>query len=168
VPDWDAASQKKVRDALLALATTVPDAKGMFGDRGKVDPVRHLIGTAFGWGGNPERDAYYLNVYPARNDGTTRYRLTVKSVPVDAFWSITVYNAAGYLEPNATGVYSVNNLTAKTVSDGSITIEFGGCDGRNPNCLPIVNGWNYTVRLYRPRPEILSGVWTFPEPEVVG
>jgi hypothetical protein len=31
--------------------------------------------------------------------------------------------------------------------------------------LPIVKGWNYTVRLYRPRAEILSGKWKFPEPQ---
>ena len=29
-------------------------------------------------------------------------------------------------------------------------------------CLPIFPGWNYMVRLYRPRPEILDGNWTFP------
>ena len=39
----------------------------------------------------------------------------------------------------------------------------GGCDGKIPNCLPIVQGWNYMVRLYRPRAEILSGKWKFPE-----
>ena len=48
-------------------------------------------------------------------------------------------------------------------ADGSIAIQFGGCDGKIPNCLPIVKGWNYTVRLYRPRAEILNGTWKFPE-----
>jgi hypothetical protein len=42
-------------------------------------------------------------------------------------------------------------------------VQFGGCDGKIPNCIPIVEGSNYTVRLYRPRPEILSGKWKFPE-----
>jgi hypothetical protein len=42
--------------------------------------------------------------------------------------------------------------------------KFGGCDGKIPNCLPIMPGWNYTVRLYRPSAEILSGRWKFPEP----
>jgi hypothetical protein len=58
-----------------------------------VDPVRHLIGTAAGWGGNPDKDATYLNITPAKNDGTTVYKVVVKDVPVDAFWSISVYNA---------------------------------------------------------------------------
>ena len=34
-------------------------------------PVKHLIGTAMLWGGNPERDALYLPITPARNDGNT-------------------------------------------------------------------------------------------------
>ena len=37
------------------------------------------------------------------------------------------------------------------------------CDGKIPNCLPITKGWNYMVRLYRPRAEILNGTWKFPE-----
>lgn len=37
-----------------------------------------------------------------------------------------------------------------------------GVCGTTPNCIPIVKGWNYTVRLYRPRPEILDGRWKFP------
>jgi len=57
IPNWDTASQEKVRDALLVLAGTIPDTKRMFGSRTEVDPVRHLIGTATGWGGNPEKDA---------------------------------------------------------------------------------------------------------------
>jgi len=61
----------------------------------------------------------------------------------------------------------LNNLTAKRSDDGTIAIQFGGCDGKAPNCLPVVKGWNYTVRLYRPRAEILSGKWKFPEPQPV-
>jgi hypothetical protein len=30
-----------------------------------------------------------------------------------------------------------------------------------------MNGWSYTARLYRARPEILSGKWKFPEPQSV-
>ena len=36
------------------------------------------------------------------------------------------------------------------------------CDDGRPNCLPIMAGWNYTVRLYRPRREILDRSWKFP------
>jgi hypothetical protein len=167
VPNWDQASQKKVRDALLVLGETLPDSKRMFGGKDEVDPVRHLIGTALAWGGNPEKDAIYLNVTPNKNNGDTVYRLTVMEVPVDAFWSISVYNAKGYFEPNKENAYSLNNITAKKGADDSITVQFGGCDSKTPNCLPITPGWNYIVRLYRPRKEILDGTWKFPEPQPV-
>jgi hypothetical protein len=163
VPNWDQTSQKKVRDALLALAVTLPDTKRTFGARDQVDPVRHLIGTAFAFGGNPEKDALYLNITPSKNDGTTVHRLTVKDVPVDAFWSISVYNAEGHFQKNAFDAYTLNNTTAKKAADGTIAVQFGRCDGKIVNCLPIMSGWNYMVRLYRPRAEILNGTWKFPE-----
>ena len=167
VPGWDAVSQKKVRDALLILASTMPDFKKAFGTGNEVDPVRHLIGTAAAWGGNPERDATYLNVTPDKNDGTTVYKLTVKDVPVDGFWSVSVYNADGYYEKNEYDAYSINNIVADKGANGSITIQFGGCDRIVANCLPITPGWNYTVRLYRPRTDILNGEWRFPEPQLM-
>lgn len=167
VPAWDAASQKKVRDALLVLSSTIPDFKKAFGTKQEVDPIRHLIATAAGWGGNPDKDAVYLNVSPPKNDGTTVYRLNVGAVPVNGFWSVSVYNAQGYYEKNAANAYTLNNITAKKSRDGSIAIQFGGCDGKVENCLPIMPGWNYTVRLYRPRAEILNGKWSFPQPQPV-
>jgi hypothetical protein len=169
IPNWDEASLKKVRAALLQLGETISDTRRMFGAaEHQVDPVRHLVGTALVWGGLPEKDALYLPVTPARNDGTTVHELAVKDVPVDGFWSVTVYNAEGYLEPNQYNAYSVNNITAKKGADGSVAIQFGGCDGEIPNCLPIMKGWNYTVRLFRPRPEILDGTWKFAEAQPVG
>lgn len=167
IPNWDKASQRKVRDALLVLGATLPDFKKAFGTRDDVDPVRHLIATAAAWGGNPDKDATYLNVTPAKNDGTAVYKLSVKDVPVDAFWSVSIYNAEGYFEKNPYEAYSINSITGKKDTDGSIAIQFGGCDGKIPNCLPITKGWNYTVRLYRPRAEILNGKWKFPEPQPV-
>ncbi|HUJ46844.1 MAG TPA: DUF1254 domain-containing protein [Rhizomicrobium sp.] len=167
VPNWEPESQKKVREALLVLGETVPDSKKMFGARGEVDPVRHLIGIAGLWGGNTEKDAIYLTIVPSRNDGETVHRLTVKDVPVDGFWSITVYNAKGYLEPNSANAYSLNNITAKKDADGGVSVQFGGCGGKTANCLPIMPGWNYTVRLYRPRAEILDGSWKFPAAQPV-
>ena len=152
-----------MREALLALGANMPDFKKAFGTKKEVDPVRHLVGTAMGWGGNPDKDAMYLNVTPGKNDGTAIYRLHVKDVPVAGFWSISVYNAKGYYEQNQDNTYALNNLTAKKDADGSVTVQFGGCDGKMANCLPIMPGWNYMVRLYRPRPEILNGTWIFPE-----
>jgi hypothetical protein len=164
IPHWDETSLKKVQAALLQLATTISDTRRMFGaNENEVDPVKHLIGTAVLWGGNPEKDALYLPITPARNDGKTVYKLTVGDVPVDGFWSLTVYDSQGYLLPNPYNAYALNGLTAKKGPDGSVTIQFGGCDAKVPNCLPITQGWNYTVRLLRPRPQILDGTWRFPE-----
>ena len=167
IPNWDEASLKKVRAALLQLGETISDTRRMFGAKDQVEPVRHLVGTALVWGGAPERDALYLPVTPARNDGSTVHKLTVKDVPVSGFWSISVYNAEGYFQPNQYNAYSVNTITAEKGADGSVAIQFGGCDGNIPNCLPIIKGWNYTVRLFCPRPEVLDGTWTFPEAQPV-
>jgi hypothetical protein len=163
VPNWDEVSLKKIQAALLQLGTTVSDTRRMFGaDANEVDPVRHLIGSAMLWGGYPEKDALYLPITPARNDGSTIYKLRVGDVPVDGFWSLTVYNSKGYLQPNQYDAYAVNSITAKKRLDGTVAIQFGGCDGKIENCLPITAGWNYTVRLFRPRAEILNATWTFP------
>ena len=55
------------------------------------------------------------------------YELTVgDDVPVDGFWSISVYNADGFFEPNERGAYSVNNITAARNADGTVTVRFGG------------------------------------------
>ncbi|OBK90925.1 carboxylesterase [Mycolicibacter sinensis] len=167
VPRWDPVSQKKVGDALLVLAETIPDTRGMFGTLADTDPVRHLIGAAAAWGGNPEKDALYLNVTPARNDGNTVHRLTVENVPVKAFWSVSVYNKNGYFTENPQQAYSVNDITAVKAQDGSVTVQFGGCSPNVINCLPITPGWNYLVRLYQPRQEILSGKWVFPAAQPV-
>jgi hypothetical protein len=164
VPEWDKASQDKVRGALLVLQSTMGDFSRAFGSKDQVDPVHHLIGAAAGWGGNPDEEATYLGVTPARNDGTTIHRLHVPAdVPVDGFWSVSRYNAEGYFTPNDLGAYSFNSITATKAEDGSADVQFGGCDGTIPNCLPIEAGWNYTVRLYRPRPEVFDGTWKFPD-----
>jgi hypothetical protein len=167
-PNWDGASLTKVREALLAVAAANGgiDSARMFGRKGEVDPVQHLIGTAAGWGGNPPTAALYAGAVPEKNDGKTVYRLTVKDVPVDGFWSISVYNKDGYFEKNARDAYTVNNVTAKPNADGSVTVHFGG-DGSAPNTLAIMPGWNYVVRMYRPRKEILDATWKFPEAQPV-
>ena len=168
IPNWDEGGLKKVKAALLQLGNTLSDTRRMFGaNEQQVDPVKHLIGSAMLWGGNPEMDALYLPITPTHNDGSTIYKMTVRDIPVDGFWSLTVYDGEGYLHPNPSNAYAVNGTTAKKAPDGSVTIQFGGCDGKIPNCLPITQGWNYTVRLFQPRPEILDGTWRFPEAQPV-
>ena len=65
------------------------------------------------------------------------------------------------------GGFGTFHITAARGADGTVDIQFGGCDGAVPNCLPITPGWNYLVRLYRPRQEILDGSWAFPEAQPV-
>jgi hypothetical protein len=166
IPNWDPVSQKKVREALMALSNTLPDLRYAAGpNRSAVDPVRRIAAAASGWGLNPDRDAIYLNVFPEKNDGKTAHRLAVKDVPVEAFWSVTVYTAEGFFNPNELNAYSINSVTGRKGDDGAITIQFGDCSRETPNCLPITKGWNYMVRLYRPSQEILNGTWSFPVAE---
>lgn len=166
VPEYDQRSFDATREALLELARGIGDFQGAFGGRDEVDPVRHLIGSAAGWGGLPESEAIYLNLEPRLD--VADYQLMVGEVPVDGFWSLSLYNADGYFEANDLDAYSVNNLTAEREADGTVTISFGEVDTGRPNFLPIMEGWNYTVRLYRPRAELRDGSWKFPEIEPVG
>jgi hypothetical protein len=167
IPDWDEASLSKVRDALNILGATVSDTSGMLGDKATLNPIHHLLGTSMGWGGNPKKDAIYVNVIPEKNDGKVNYALTVKDIPVDGFASITVYNNKGFMEKNDLGINSINNLTATPNEGGGATIHFGGCDDGRKNCIPIEDGWNYIVRLYQPQQSIVDGNWKFPEPKPV-
>jgi len=163
-PDWNQEQLAIARKALSDLATLGFDASYAFGREKDTRPVDHLVGAAAGWGGLPRTAAMYVISSVDNNDGEAPYTVTAKDVPVDAFWSVTVYNADGYLEANSLGVNSYNNVTAEPNPDGSITIHFGGCEDGRANCIPITKGWNYAVRMYSPREEILDGTWEFPKP----
>lgn len=166
IPDWDQDQLLAARQALNALAPFGVDASRAYGAKADVDPIHYLAGAAAGWGGLPPSEATYKFGNVEKSDGSPHV-LKVRDVPVDAFWSVTVYNADGYIEKNDLGIYSYNNVTAKPNDDGSITLHFGGCEDGRVNCLPIGKGWNYAVRLYQPRKEILDGSWTFPVAEPV-
>ncbi|HZC94021.1 MAG TPA: DUF1214 domain-containing protein [Mycobacterium sp.] len=161
-PDYDAASMDATRNALLALSGGLNTFDRTFGARADVDPVRHLIGCAAGWGGLPTSEATYLGVDPKVPVGA--YELVFKDVPVDAFWSVSVYNAKGFFEPNTKDLYSVNSVTGVRNNDGSITVRFvpSTAGDLSPNAIVTPEGWNYLIRFYRPRPEILDGSWTPP------
>ncbi len=167
-PDWDTDKLAAVRKALNDLAAEISFDSGLaYGSKDAVDPVHFLIGGIAGWAGLPAEGAVYLIDTVEQNDGDTRYAVTAKDVPVDAFWSVTIYNADGFMEPNDMGRNNYNNVTAAPNDDGSITIHMGGCDDGRVNCIPITPGWSYAVRLYQPREEILDGSWTFPAFEAV-
>jgi para-nitrobenzyl esterase len=166
IPNWDETLRDQIREALLVLAAkSGATNEPRFGAREQVDPIQHLLFTAAGWGGNPREAAVYTSVVPRSNDGRTVHRLVVRDVPVDAFWSISVYNVKGFFEKNELDSYSLNNLTATPNRDGSVAVQFGGCAAKTSNCLVTPPGWSYVVRLYRPRQQILDGSWMFPEAE---
>jgi hypothetical protein len=167
IPNWDEESLLKIRGAINVLGADITGFKGYFGMKGEIDPIKHLLGTAYGWGGNTEEGAVYVNAVPEKNDGETAYVLDVpKDVPVNGFWSVSVYNADGFFEKNDLDAYTVNNVTATPNADGSCTIHFGG-NPDSTNYLPITKGWNYAVRLYEPRKELVDGSWTFPDAKPV-
>ncbi|MBX7435533.1 DUF1214 domain-containing protein [Mycobacterium sp. Y57] len=165
-PDYDGASLDATRATLLQLGQSMPDSARTFGAAHEVDPVRHLIGTAYGWGGLPESEAFYL--VKATPQPVGHHRITFRDVPADGFWSLTIYNRDGFLEPNEYASWSVNNVTAIPDEDGSVTVDMAPEPEGYRNHLYIMDGWNYVIRLYRPRPEVLEGRWVAPEPELVG
>ncbi len=164
-PNYDQASYEATYKALLELSQGIPDTRHMFGKKSEVTETRYLIGAAFGWGGLPVYEAVYQTI--AKPIPAGEYQLTVKDVPVDAFWSISIYNKDGYFEKNKYDSYSINSLTAKPNRDGSFTVNFGTRKNDKKNFLYVMDGWNYVVRLYRPHQEIQDGHWTFPKPKPV-
>jgi hypothetical protein len=139
---------------------------------------RALIAQA-GLGMNLEGDA----IYPMLTEdaegkpltGTHDYVVTFRkgeTPPVDAFWSITVYDAEGYLHPNPIERCALGDRDPlQREPDGSIKIYVSsGSPGkdREANWLPVPQGpFNLTLRMYSPRPAILDGTWTPPPAERV-
>ena len=162
IPDYDAASQDATRKALLELAKHLGSFDHAFGAERDVDPVRHLIATAAGWGG-----------LPIRRRATSESNRRFPSARTSSRSGMSPWTGSGRSRSitrmassrQTTIAYSVNNITAIPNDDGSVTVHFGGCGDGRRNCLPLMDGWFYTVRLYRPRGEVLDGSWTFPSAE---
>jgi len=164
LPDYDEEGYEALVERLNALLPFANEISGTFGAKEDVDPIRHLIGTAVGWGGLPETEAFYPANVP--NLPVGEYKIEVPAeVPVGAFWSVSLYNAEGFFEKNAIDGYVINSIMGERNDDGSMTVHLGGCEDGRLNCLPIMDGWNYVIRLYQPGPEILDGSWTFPDVE---
>ncbi len=162
LPEWNKEEMMKLRKAYNVVGSTTTDSSKYFGVKCDRSYLENAMGVAVGWGGLQAIDSTYVPVTPQKNDGKTAYVLTVpKDVPVDGFWSVTVYDKDRFMVKNDLNRYSLNNVTAKKNKDGSTTIHFGG-DPKAENYIPIVPGWQYIVRLYRPHKEILEGKWKFP------
>ncbi|MEJ2751807.1 MAG: DUF1214 domain-containing protein [Chloroflexota bacterium] len=161
-PNYDEKSYEELRELLLSVSKFLPDSTGAFGSKETTEQVPHLLGAAFGWGGLPSEDAFYVPVTPNLPVGS--YQIDVpKDVPVKAFWSVSVYNKDGFFQKNDKSVYNINRSSGKPNPDGDMTVNLGGCDDASRiNCIPLTEGWNYTVRLYRPEASVIDGKWTFP------
>ena len=164
VPNWDQGALEEMRDALRTLGRFLPNRDQAFGaSLEKVDHMAFLISSADAWGGWQPEHAVYLNRTPAQNDGDTPHTLTLADVPAgeSAFWSLSVYNSDGFFEANDYDRYVVNSRSAEKNEDGSVTIHFGG-DPSAANFLPIMEGWNYMIRIYLPQAPYFDGSWTAP------
>jgi hypothetical protein len=163
---YDQKSLNATRDALLRLGEGLPDTDRMFGKKSDVDPTRHLIGTAVGWGGLPESEAYYYLETEPQPAG--RYTFTFQDVPVDGFWSVTIYNRDGYLEPNIYDSYNMNGVTSEAGEDNEIVLNLSPDGDGLTNHLYVMDGWNYALRLYKPQRSAIDKTWTPPSPQQVG
>jgi hypothetical protein len=138
------------------------------------DYVFRATTALFGLGANSPREAEYpITDRDAAGhplDGRHDYRITFgrgQLPPVDAFWSLTLYNPQGFMVPNALGRYAVGDRTPglRQGRGGSLTIFLGH---RKPaagtsNWLPAPSGrFRLMMRLYQPRAAALSGRWKPP------
>lgn len=144
-------TQPPAFDAVLKSSRRVAGLTLLVGKEGNGAPVQRMVGTALPWDGVSEDQAYYLNVEPGLPVGT--YQFTIADVPDGACWSITAYAKNGSGEQNHSSMYNVNSHTASSNGDGSITVHFGTGDDDSPNYLPITDGWNFVVRLYKAHAE---------------
>jgi hypothetical protein len=136
-----------------------------------------MAGAVLGIWGNSAAEAIYPSLYVDANgqklDGTHNYSLHFEPgqlPPVNAFWSMTMYELpASLLVENQLNRYLLNSTMEDDFvrdEDGSITLHFQqespGKD-REPNWLPAPQGpFSVVVRLYWPKAEALDGTWTPP------
>ncbi|PWT87795.1 MAG: hypothetical protein C5B56_09785 [Proteobacteria bacterium] len=146
------------------------DTMGVYGNY----YLKRAIVAQQGLGANVPQDAIYpLNLGDQNGrplDGANKYVLHFdKAVlpPVDAFWSVTLYDAEGYQIANSLNRFALSSwMPFNYDPDGSLTLYF---QNENPgkdkeaNWLPAPKGpFNLTMRLYAPKSEALTGKWNPP------
>lgn len=146
---------------------------GVYGDY----YLKRAIVAQMGLGANLPEDAIYpLNLFDKTGkplDGANVYSLHFDKAalpPVDAFWSVTLYDQDGFPVENELRRYALSSwMPLQYNSDGSLDLYFQsdspGSD-KESNWLPTPKGpFNLTMRLYAPRSEALTGVWDPPPVE---
>jgi len=146
------------------------DTMGVYGNY----YLKRAIVSQLGLGANLPEDAIYpLNLGDEDGrllDGTNKYTITFEkdsAPPVNAFWSITLYDPEGFQVANSLDRFAVSSwMPFQMNPDGSLTLyiqnESPGEDDE-ANWLPAPKGpFNLTMRLYAPKSEALTGKWNPP------
>jgi hypothetical protein len=146
------------------------DTMGVYGNY----YLKRAIVAQVGLGANLVEDAIYpLNLGDESGkplDGANKYTITFEkglAPPVNAFWSITLYDPEGFQVGNALNRFAISSwMPFKTNADGSLELYFQnespGKD-KEANWLPAPKGaFNLTMRLYSPKSEALTGKWNPP------
>jgi hypothetical protein len=146
------------------------DTMGVYGNY----YLKRAILSKVGLGANLPEDAIYpLNLFDDTGkplDGANKYTLHFDkgaTPPVNAFWSITLYDNEGFQVGNPLNRFAVSSwMPFKTNPDGSLDLFFQnespGKD-KEANWLPAPKGaFNLTMRLYGPKSEALTGKWNPP------
>jgi hypothetical protein len=146
------------------------DTMGVYGNY----YLKRAIVAQVGLGANLPEDAIYpLNLGDEAGrplTGPNKYLLhfTKDSLPpVDAFWSVTLYDAEGFQVANPLNRFAVSSwMPFKYNPDGSLDLYFQkespGTD-KEANWLPAPQGhFNLTMRLYAPKSDALTGKWNPP------
>lgn len=161
-PKWDAASLEKLTAAYKAefdKYEKYPD--GFMSARGKADEKLRHLACAGAWGLFPNEHAVYINYngrLPAKGHHTATYNVPENN----AFWSITVYGADGYMKSENS---ILNKSNTKMNPDGTFTVHFGSKEdcGDVLNRLDVSDGWNFLMRVYRPGKSVLDGSYKLPD-----
>jgi hypothetical protein len=143
------------------------DTMGVYGNY----YLKRAIVTQFGLGANLPEDAIYpLNLADETGkplDGGSAYVLHFDkgaTPPVNAFWSVTLYDNLGYQVANSLGRFAVSSwMPFKYDPDGSLDLYFQNASpgpDKEANWLPAPKGpFDLTMRLYAPRSDALTGKW---------
>jgi hypothetical protein len=136
--------------------------------------LKRAIVAMAGLGANPPEDAVYpLCLADADGrplEGEHDYVLHFEKEelpPVDAFWSVTMYDAEGFQVANPLDRFAIGDRDDLTYNaDGSLDLHLqhgSPGPGRESNWLPAPRGpLGVTMRLYGPAQEVLDGRWNPP------
>ena len=163
MPNYDMEQLVALRNELAAEAAEKGSLKNMQGARGTIDERMHLLGTAAGWGLLPDANASYLAY--GQEDGQGCFQATYAVPPFNepGFFSITMYDSDGWIFSDRA---MLNEYNIEFNDDGTFDANFGECGDNAKNNLPVVDGWNFLMRVYEPRLEELDR-YTLPTPAKV-